>query len=100
VLYRVLLFVIVLLFGYGCFQAAPSIAVDNAGGKREARAVLKVWSRASEELSQIPGVVRVEPGPGVIYVFTDNPTAAPSGFEGTPINVLPATATNLGRLPR
>jgi hypothetical protein len=54
------------------------------------------WSCTSRRaaLSQLPGVVTVRPGYGVVYVFTDRPAVVPKELDGIPVKALPPEFMN------
>ena len=58
------------------------------------RTVEKQSATADHALSQLPGVVAVRPGSGVVYVYTSRPAELPAEFEGTPIRTLPPEFVN------
>lgn len=60
----------------------------------QVRTVEKQYATADHALSQLPGVVAVRPGYGVVYVYTSRPAALPAEFEGTPIRALPPEFVN------
>jgi hypothetical protein len=58
--------------------------------------LLASWSCTSRRaaLSQLPGVVAVRPGYGVVYVFTDRPSLVPKELDGIPVKTLPPEFVN------
>jgi hypothetical protein len=60
----------------------------------QVRTIEKQHTRADHTLSQLPGVVAVRPGHGVVYVYTSRPAELPAEFEGTPIRALPPEFVN------
>ncbi len=60
----------------------------------QVRTIEKQYTTAEHALSQLPGVVAVRPGYGVIYVYTSRPTELPAEFEGTPVEALPPEFMN------
>ena len=49
------------------------------------RSAEKQYTTTNTALSQLPGVVAVRPGYGVVYVYTSQPSALPKEFNGTPV---------------
>ena len=60
----------------------------------QVRTVEKQYTTAEHALSQLPGVVAVRPGHGVMYVYTSRPAELPAEFEGTPVKALPPEFAN------
>lgn len=60
----------------------------------QVRTIEKQYKTADHALSQLPGVVAVRPGSGVMYVYTSRPAALPAEFEGTPVKALPPEFAN------
>ena len=60
----------------------------------QVRAIEKQYATADHVLSQLPGVVAVRPGYGVVYVYTNRPAELPAEFEGIPIRALPPEFVN------
>ena len=60
----------------------------------QVRTAEKQYKTADHALSQLPGVVAVRPGYGVMYVYTSRPAALPAEFEGTPVRALPPEFIN------
>ncbi len=60
----------------------------------QVRTAEKQYKTADHALSQLPGVVAVRPGYGVMYVYTSRPAELPAEFEGTPIRALPPEFMN------
>ena len=60
----------------------------------EVRSVEKRYTTTQHALSELPGVVAVRPGVGVVYVYTTRPAAVPKKFEGVPVTVLPPEFAN------
>lgn len=60
----------------------------------QVRTIERRHETADHALSQLPGVVAVRPGYGVVYVYTSRPAELPAEFEGTPIRVLPPEFMN------
>ena len=60
----------------------------------QVRTIEKQYTTAEHALSQLPGVVAVRPGHGVMYVYTSRPAALPAEFEGTPVRALPPEFMN------
>jgi hypothetical protein len=60
----------------------------------QVRTAERQYTTADHALSQLPGVVAVRPGDGVVYVYTSRPAELPAEFEGTPIRALPPEFIN------
>ena len=60
----------------------------------EVRSFEKQYTTTQHALSQLPGVVAVRPGAGVVYVYTNRPAAVPKEFEGVPVTALPPEFAN------
>ena len=60
----------------------------------QVRTAERQYTTADHALSQLPGVVAVRPGYGVMYVYTSRPAELPAEFEGTPIKALPPEFIN------
>jgi len=60
----------------------------------QVRTIERRYTTADHALSQLPGVVAVRPGSGVVYVYTTRPAELPAEFEGTPIRALPPEFAN------
>ena len=60
----------------------------------EVRSFEKQYTATHDALSQLPGVVAVRPGVGVVYVYTTRPAAVPKKFEGVPVTALPPEFAN------
>ena len=60
----------------------------------QVRTIERQHTTADHTLSQLPGVVAVRPGYGVMYVYTSRPAELPAEFEGTPIRALPPEFVN------
>ena len=60
----------------------------------EIRSFEKQYTTTQHALAQLPGVVAVRPGVGVVYVYTTRPAAVPQEFEGVPVTVLPPEFAN------
>ncbi len=58
------------------------------------RTIEKQYATADHAPSQLPGVVKVRPGRGVVYVYTTRPAELPTEFEGTPLRALPPEFVN------
>ncbi len=74
-------------------QAVSSRAL-KAYKTSQVRAAEKRYATAGHALSQLPGVVAVRPGYGVVYVYTSRPAALPAEFEGTPVRAVPPEFVN------
>ena len=60
----------------------------------QVRTAERQYTTADYALSQLPGVIAVRPGDGVVYVYTSRPAELPAEFEGTPIRTLPPEFIN------
>ncbi len=60
----------------------------------EVRSFEKQYATTQHALTQLPGVVAVRPGVGVVYVYTTQPAAVPRKFEGVPVTALPPEFAN------
>ncbi len=60
----------------------------------QVRTIEKQYATADHALSQLPGVVAVRPGYGVMYVYTSRPAVLPKEFEGVPVKALPPEFAN------
>ena len=60
----------------------------------EVRSFEKQYTTTHDALSQLPGVVAVRPGVGVMYVYMTWPAAVPKKFEGVPVTALPPEFAN------
>lgn len=61
----------------------------QAYNTNQVRAAEKRHAAARHALSQLPGVVAVRPGYGVVYVYTHRPAAVPREYDGLPVKALP-----------
>lgn len=85
----------------GLRQAQIPMGVRDARGRKvspramrayktsKVRAVEKQYIATHVGLSQLPGVVAVRPGYGVVYVYTSRPNAVPKEYEGVLVKALP-----------
>ena len=55
----------------------------------QVRTAERRYGAANQALSQLPGVVSVRPGAGVVYVYTNRPAALPKEYDGVPVKALP-----------
>lgn len=55
----------------------------------QVRTAERQYGAAGRALSQLPGVVSVQPGAGVVYVYTHHPAALPEEYDGIPVKALP-----------
>lgn len=55
----------------------------------QVRTAERQYGAAGRALSQLPGVVSVQPGAGVVYVYTHRPAALPKEYDGVPVKALP-----------
>ena len=73
---------------------AVSSRVLRAYKTSQVSTIEKRYKTAGRALSQLPGVVAVRPGYGVVYVYTSRPAELPADYEGIPIRALPPELMN------
>ena len=85
----------------GLRSVAVPTDVRDARGRAVSRRALQAYTTsqirtaerrygaADQALSRLPGVVSVQPGAGVVYVYTHRPAALPKEYDGMPVKALP-----------
>ena len=60
----------------------------------EVSKIEREYTAVEEALANLPGVVSVRPGYGVVYVYTHRPAELPAEVEGTPVRAIPPELLN------